>query len=114
MVKGKIDIKDLADRYAYKVFYSEDDEAFVATCAEFPSLSAIAESRDKAMKEISKVVIDSLKWMQEDGDELPSPIALGKFSGKIHLRVSPEKHRELALEAQFNHISMNQLIANKL
>jgi predicted HicB family RNase H-like nuclease len=100
--------------YAYKVFYSQDDEAFIATCAEFPSLSGIGNTREMALNEITNVVISTLEWMGEDKEEFPTPIALDKYTGKILLRISPEKHRELALEAHFNHISMNQLIANKL
>ncbi|RLA63953.1 MAG: toxin-antitoxin system HicB family antitoxin [Epsilonproteobacteria bacterium] len=112
--KSKKELKHLADLYAYKVFYSEDDKCFVATCAEFASLSGLGEDRYKALEEVENVVIESLEDMNKCGEELPSPLSTGKYSGKISLRLSPEKHRELALESQFENISMNQLIANKL
>lgn len=112
--KGKKDLKHLADLYAYKVFYSEEDKCFVATCAEFPSLSGLGDDRYIAMEEIENVVVLSLEDMNNSGEKLPEPLSLGNYSGKISLRISPEKHRELALESHFENISMNQLIANKL
>ena len=36
-----MDIK--ADEYTYRVFWSDEDEGYVTTVAEFPSLSHIAD-----------------------------------------------------------------------
>lgn len=35
--------------YTYRVTWSEDDQEFVALCAEFPSVSFLSESHDKAL-----------------------------------------------------------------
>ena len=112
--KTKKVLKDLSRLFALKVFYSEEDQCFVATCAEFPSLSGLGNSRFEAMEETEKVVLLSLEDMDKKGEELPQPLSLEQYSGKISLRISPEKHRELALESHLEKISMNQLIANKL
>ena len=115
MIKRKSEkIKELSEHYTYRVMYSQDDNAFLSTCAEFPSLSAFGKTKEESLKEMTTVVLSTLKWMEEAGESLPTPLSLAQYTGKILLRVSPEKHRELILEAQLNHISMNQLIANKI
>ena len=110
----KLQESALIEKYTYKIHYSSEDECFIGRCAEFPSLSAIGKNQAKALNEIMSVVQESVNWMIEDGEVLPTPLSDQKFSGKILVRVSPEKHRELSEEAQFNNISMNQFIANKL
>ena len=41
---------DLTDKYTFRVLWSEEDEEFVGLCAEFPSLSWLAASRDAALR----------------------------------------------------------------
>ncbi len=45
---------------------------------------------------------------------LPEPLSLREFKGKIALRVPPEQHRELAMEAAEQGVSLNRLISKKL
>ncbi|MFR1168403.1 MAG: toxin-antitoxin system HicB family antitoxin [Adlercreutzia equolifaciens] len=47
--------------------------------------------------------------MAESGEEAPTPLASRTYSGKFALRIPPEKHRELAIEAAEQHVSLNQL-----
>ncbi|MGK5086947.1 toxin-antitoxin system HicB family antitoxin [Bdellovibrionota bacterium FG-2] len=44
---------------------------------------------------------------------MPEPIATKKFSGKFLVRVPPEVHRKLAIEADEAHISFNRLVSAK-
>jgi predicted HicB family RNase H-like nuclease len=43
----------------------------------------------------------------------PEPLSIQKFSGKLLVRVPPEQHRELAMEAAEQGVSMNRLISRK-
>jgi predicted RNase H-like HicB family nuclease len=38
------------DKYTYRVTWSEDDNEYVGLCAEFPSLSWLADTPEKALK----------------------------------------------------------------
>ena len=38
----------IADRYAYRVLWSEEDEEFVGLCSEFASLSHLDDTPEKA------------------------------------------------------------------
>ena len=102
------------DRYTYRVTWSEEDKEYVGLCAEFPSLSWLARTPEAALKGIRKVVADVVKDMQESGDPIPEPIASRQYSGKFMVRVPPEVHRKLALQAAEAGVSLNRLAGSKL
>src|SRR5262245_45210043 len=90
---------DLADRYTYRVFWSEEDGEFVGLCAEFPSLSWLEPSREKALRGIVKVVADTVADMRDNGESPPVPLATREYSGVFKVRVPPVVHRNLVIEA---------------
>ena len=105
-------VKD--DRYTYRVTWSEDDREHVGLCTEFPSLSWLARTPEAALKGIRQIVADVVKDMQESGESLPEPIASRQFSGKFMVRVPPEVHRKLAMQAAEAGVSLNRLASSKL
>lgn len=54
----------LADKYTYRVVWSEEDGEFVGLGAEFPSLSWPATSQDGALRGVVKLVKEALADMQ--------------------------------------------------
>ena len=44
--------------YTYRVTWSEEDREYVGLCAEFPSLSWLADSYEVALQGIKKVVAE--------------------------------------------------------
>jgi predicted HicB family RNase H-like nuclease len=107
-------LKEYANKYSYNVEYDQDDKIYIARCAELPSLAAHGDTQESAFKEIKKAIISALKWMQEDKEEIPEPFCLHKFSGEFRVRMPPEKHRKIAIEANYQGVSMNQYIVSKL
>ena len=103
-----------SDRYTYRITWSEEDKEYVGLCVEFPSLSWLAESQEDALKGIRKVVDDVIKDMKDNGESPPLPLSERKFSGKFMVRVPPEIHRKLAIEAEEEGISLNRLVSAKL
>jgi predicted HicB family RNase H-like nuclease len=102
------------DKYTYRVTWSEEDEEFVGLCAEFPKLSWLAASPEEALKGVRSVIKDCVEDMSENGEDIPRPIAIRKFSGKFMVRVPPEVHRHLATEAAESGVSLNRLASAKL
>ena len=102
------------DRYTYRVTWSEDDDEYVGLCAEFPSLSWLASTPEAALKGIRKVVQDIVDDMRESGEPAPDPIASRRYSGKFMVRVPPDVHRHLAIEAAEAGVSLNRLASAKL
>jgi len=42
----------MVGKYAIEIFYSEEDEGYVATVPELPGCSAFGESEEEALKEV--------------------------------------------------------------
>jgi predicted HicB family RNase H-like nuclease len=103
-----------SDKYTYRVLWSEEDEEFIGLCAEFPSLSWLASSAEKALKGIRSVVKTSVSDMKNSDEELPMPLSTRKYSGKFMVRVPPEVHRHLTMEAAESGVSLNRIASAKL
>jgi len=102
------------DRYTYRVTFSEEDGEYVGLCAEFPSLSWLARTPEAALKGIRKVVGEVVTDMEREGEEIPQPLACKDFSGRFLVRVPPEIHRDLTIQAAESGVSLNRLVSSKL
>jgi predicted HicB family RNase H-like nuclease len=102
------------DRYTYRVTWSEVDNEYVGLCAEFPSLSWLAPTPESALKGIRKLVADVIKDMDATGETVPEPIASKSYSGKFMVRVPPDVHRKLAVQAAESGVSLNRIASSKL
>jgi len=52
------------NRYAIEIFYSEEDEGYIAVAPELPECSAFGETEEDALKEI-KVAIENTGSISE-------------------------------------------------
>ncbi len=103
-----------ADRYTYRVTWSEEDQEYVGLCAEFPSLSWLEKSPEKSLQGIRRLVNESVTDLKRNKEPVPEPISTRPFSGKFVVRVPPEVHRMLAIQAAESGISINRLVSSKL
>jgi predicted HicB family RNase H-like nuclease len=102
------------DHYTYRVSWSAEDQEFVATCAEFPSLSHLAGSQIAAIGGLRDLVDDVVAHMGTSGETAPEPLADRRFSGEFVTWVPGELHRLLAIEAAEAGVSLNRLVSCKL
>jgi predicted HicB family RNase H-like nuclease len=102
------------DRYTYRVTWSEEDEEYVGLCVEYPSLSWLAPTPQEALEGIRQVVADVVADLEANEESVPEPIAIKHYSGKFTVRIPPDLHRRLALEAAESGISLNRLASAKL
>jgi len=79
-----------------------------------PSLSWLDESPAGAFDGIRSLVVDVLADMVSSGETPPEPLGDRSFSGKFLVRVPPELHRRLAIEAAEQNVSLNRLAASRL
>lgn len=97
--------------YSFHVFWSEEDEAYIATCPEFPSLSAFGGTPEAALHE-GKIVLNAfIDIYREDGKPLPEPQT---YSGKLNVRLPKSLHGALARRAEQEGVSLNTLIVTAL
>ena len=102
------------EHYSYRVIWSTEDGEFVGLCAEYPSLSYLDENRIAALNGITDLVKDIVADMTENNEKVPEPISHRQFSGKFQVRIPPERHRMLAIEAAEQNVSLNRYISDKL
>ena len=102
------------DHYTYRVTWSPEDGEHVALCAEFPSLSWLAATPEAALKGIRQVVSDIVADMTTAGETAPVALAEKHYSGEFRVRIPPEVHRSLAMQAAEQGVSLNRLASAKL
>ncbi|KXB49369.1 type II toxin-antitoxin system HicB family antitoxin [Corynebacterium sp. MC-04] len=101
-------------KYTYQVSWSESDQEYVATVAEFPSLSWLDTDLQKAQAGLFNLVTEAVSDMESSGEKAPEPLGGRRYSGKFNVRIPPFLHRQLAIEAQTQGVSLNALINIKL
>ena len=102
------------DHYTYRVTWSADDAEHIGLCAEFASLSWLAPTPEKALSSIRAVVADVVKDLRASGELVPDAIAERRYSGELRVRIPPLVHRQLALQAAEEGVSLNRLASAKL
>lgn len=103
-----------SDHYTYRVTWSPEDSEHVGLCAEFPSLSWLAQTPDEALRGIRRLVAEVVTDMSAAGEAVPVPYAEKRYSGEFRVRIPPEVHRALAIQAAEQGVSLNRLVSAKL
>lgn len=102
------------DPYTYRVTWSEEDREYVGSCAEFPSLSWLEVTQEKALAGIRQLVEETTADLRKNGEPIPEAFSTRAYSGKFMVRVPPDVHRALAIKAAESGISLNRLVSSKL
>lgn len=102
------------DRYTYRVTWSPEDGEHVGLCVEFPSLSRLAATPNRALSGIRSLVAEVLRDLEAAGEHIPPPLADRRYSGRFLVRLPPEVHRALALRAAEEGVSLNRLVSARL
>ena len=96
--------------YFGKVEYDSDAKIFHGEVIGLKDIITFqAKTVDGLEKAFKDSINDYLKWCVERGEKPEKT-----YSGKIHVRMDPELHAQLALEANKKNISLNDLINKKL
>lgn len=107
-------MNNITDRYTYRVIWSAKDNEYVGLCTEFPSVSWLEPSREKAFAGIIDIVRSVVEDMERNGEKIPEPICTHDYSGKFMVRIPPDVHRDLAIEAAEAGVSLNRLVSARL
>lgn len=102
------------NHYTYRVTWSQDDNEYVSLCAEFPSLSWLAATPEKALAGMRRLVAEVVADMHAQGEHIPDPLSEKQYSGRFMVRVPSLVHRALATEAAEQGVSINRLVSAKL
>jgi predicted RNase H-like HicB family nuclease len=102
------------DHYTYRVTWSPKDTEHVGLCVEFPSLSWLARTPETALSGIRQLVKDVVCDMETAGEPIPAALSEKRYSGEFRVRIPPQVHRSLALQAAEQGVSLNRLASAKL
>lgn len=61
-------------RYTIEIFYSEEDEGYIAVVPELPGCSAFGETEEEALKEIKTAIELWIEAAKKEGREIPKPM----------------------------------------
>jgi antitoxin HicB len=92
----------------------EGKKYWIAEVPELPGCKSHGSSVEEAVKSVEEAkrdwILDSLK----EGEIVPTPIERESYSGRMLVRMSRSLHRSLALIAESERLSLNQLIVTIL
>jgi predicted RNase H-like HicB family nuclease len=75
-----IGVIEMPHTYAIEIFFSDEDEEFIAVVPELAGCSAFGETEEEALQEVEVAIDLWLDTAREEGREIPEP------SGREHLR----------------------------
>jgi antitoxin HicB len=104
------------DRYPAEVFWSDEDEGFIATAPDLPGCSAFGETQAEALAELDQAIVAWKQAAQAAGNPVPAPSkpAESEYSGKFLLRMAKSMHAQLAVQAHREGVSLNQYVVTLL
>ena len=105
------------NRYPLNIFWSDEDEGFIAEAPDLPGCSAWGETEADAAREAQDAIAAWLQAAQAAGRVIRKPSVatpVSHYSGKFLVRVPRSVHARLAREAEQQGVSLNQWAATKL
>ena len=92
----------------------EGEKYWIAEVPELPGCKSHGSTVEDAVKSVEEAkrdwILDSLK----EREEVPTPVERDRYSGRMLVRMSRSLHRSLALMADAEKLSLNQLIVTML
>lgn len=99
-------------RYPIEVFWSEEDEGFIAIAPDLPGASAWGKTEAEAIRQLHTAINLWVNAAKKVGNAVPKPSdrADVNYSGKFLMRVPKRLHAELAHAAKAQGVSLNQYV----
>lgn len=101
------------NRYPAQVFWSDDDEGYIAIAPDLPGCSAFGEDQQEALAELQHAIAAWIEAANAVGNPVPAPSKPAEritHSGKVLVRMPRELHAGLAKSAESEGISLNQYV----
>lgn len=92
----------------------EDDVTWFARVKELRGCMTEGDGAEDAVEMLQDAMRGWLEVALEEGLEIPEPASAPDYSGRFNLRVARSLHRDLAIAAEREGVSLNQWIATVL
>jgi antitoxin HicB len=100
-------------RYPANVFWSDEDDGFIAVATDLPGCSAFGETQPEAIAELQDAIAAWIEAARAAGNTVPAPSNPAReadYSGKVLLRMPRDLHARLAALAKNETVSLNQYL----
>jgi predicted RNase H-like HicB family nuclease len=99
----------MENKYSINIFWSDEDNCFIATIPEFPNLSAFGGNLEEVIAESKQVLGMAIESLARDGIPIPEPKIYipQEYSGQVRLRMPKSLHGELVSTAEKEGVSLN-------
>lgn len=110
----KITTQYLKKPYSRIIIPDEESGTYTAVILEFPGCITQGDTPEEAYANLEDAAKDWIEAALDLKQEIPSPSQSVSFGGKILLRLPKSLHRQLALIAEKEGVSLNQFIVSTL
>ena len=100
--------------YLVQPIKDESGSYFYGKVLELDGCHTTGETFEEAYNELQEAMKGWIETKLEYGDSIPEPIGDENYSGKFVVRIPRSLHRQLAIEAEQEGISLNQYAMYKL
>ena len=102
--------------YRVEVYAEEDGSGLTAAIPDLPGCLTSAETMEDLWEMVAEAKELWLETALEDGDYIPepAPVEAEEYSGRLLVRLPRYLHRQLALRAERENTSRNQLVVAML
>lgn len=100
-------------KYPIEVFWSDEDEGYIATLPDLPGCSAWGATEAEAIAQAHDASAAWIKAAKAAGRPIPkpsTPLDEANYSGRFLMRVPRHLHAELARNAKRQGVSLNQYV----
>lgn len=110
--KKKFNPETMAKNYQLIVYWSEEDQAYLAEAPELNGCISHGKTEEEAIENGRDAIVS---WLEAaDEFKIPTPAPTKDYSGQFVVRLGKSLHRDLVRKALAEGLSLNQLVQNLL
>jgi predicted HicB family RNase H-like nuclease len=114
MKPSRAQIKDAAKRYIKVVEWSDEDGVFIGSAPPLIGQACHGNTEAEVLAQLQEIVEQWVEILLSDRKPLPPALDKKVYSGRFVVRVKPELHKRLALQAAAREESLNEFIVSRL
>lgn len=99
--------------YLVRIFWSQEDDCYIAEVPELKGCSGIGLTPEKAIKEAAKSMESWIRVAKREGVPIPKPVG-ARHSQRLNLRLPEEIVDQIKREAAERAMSINQYLLWRL
>lgn len=104
--------KAIVNRRYSRMVERGEDGVYTSSILEMPNVVSEGDTPADALENLEDAFAAVVEVMLQRGAEIPEPIEARSYSGRLQLRLLPSVHRQAAIRAQAEGVSLNRVLAD--